>query len=147
MIFQPSLSAFRSLSDSMPHSWSLDKRIKSVSTGRRPPRPAPTGQVSSRVPCFTPRITHFLTINPSRIYCQVIIYTGASQSEADPHFSSFTTPEIGRGQVLQRGKQLHLGDQSRGEPLFLAFWLCSSLDNKVIAVKICVKLLKHVQSR
>lgn len=119
MIFQPSLSIFRSFSDSMAYSWTIDKRIKSDSAGRHPPEPAPTGQVSSLFSCYTPRITHFLTINPSQMYRQVIIYTEASQSEADPPFSNFISPQIGRGQVLQRGKQLHLWDQSWGNPFGL----------------------------
>lgn len=138
----PPLSVFRSFSDTMPHSWSLDKRIRSD----RPPQPAPIGQVSSRFACQTPRITHFLTIKPSEIHPQVIIYTEASQSEADPPFSNFTSPGIGRGQVLQRGEQLHLCDQSWGKP-FGPFCLCCSLDNKIIAVKICVKFQKHFESR
>ena len=92
-------------------------------------------------PRFTPRITHFLAINPSQIYCQVIIYTEASQSEADPHFSNFTTPQIGRGQVLQTGEAAAPLGSVMGEPL-LAFWLRCSLNNKIIAVKICVKLQK-----
>lgn len=146
MVFQPSLSVFRSFSDSMPHSWSLDKRIKSDSTGRHPPQPVPTGQVSSHFPCYTPRITHFLTINPSQIDCQVIIYTETSQSEADPHFSNFTSPpRLAEVRCFREESSCTSWISHGGTPL--AFWLCSSLDNKVIGVKICLKLLKHFQSR
>lgn len=80
----------------------------------QPPPAAPTGQVGSQFPCYTPIITHFLTINPSQIYCRAIIYTEASWCDADPHFSSFSRLQIGRGQVLQRGMQLYLWDQSWG---------------------------------
>lgn len=143
MISQPPLSIFRSFSDPMPHSWSLDQRIKSVSTAVLL---SLHKQVkSAHAPCFTPRITHFLTINPSQIYCQVIIYMEASQFGADPHFSNFTTPQIGRGQVFQKGKAAAPLRSVIGEPL-LAFRFCSLLDNKVIAVKICIKWLKHSQS-
>lgn len=103
----------------MPHSWSFDKRMKSDSTGHHPPQPAPRGQISSRFPCYTPIITHFLTINPSQIYCQAMIYKEASQSNADPHFSSFSSPQTGRSQVLQGGKQLYLWDQLWGNPFGL----------------------------
>lgn len=119
MIFQPYLSVFRSFSYSLPHSWGLDRWINSDSTGHHPPQAAPSGQVSSYFPCSTARITHFLTIKPSQIYCQVIIYMEASQSEADLPFSSFSRPQICRRQVLSRGKQLHPCDQSWGNPFGL----------------------------
>ena len=81
------------------------------------------------------------TIKPAQIHCQVIIYMEASISEADPPFSDFTTPQIGRGQVLLERKAAAPLRSVMGKPL-LAFWLCLALDNKVIAMKICVKFLE-----
>ena len=136
LIFQPCLTAFISVPDSVPRSWSLYKRIKPDSTGRHPPQPAPTGQVGSRFPCYTPRITHFLTIKPSQIHCQVIIYTEASQSEADPPFSDFTSPSVWQRSGAWERKAAAPLRSVMGETLwpscFASHWTTSELLRKCV---------------
>lgn len=75
-------------SDLMPHSQTLDKSMKFPSS-QLPSLLAYIASGQVNFPCYTPIISHFLTINPSKIHCQVIIYTEASQPEADPTILSF----------------------------------------------------------
>lgn len=66
MIFQPTLSVsvLRSFSDSMPHSWSLDKRIKSVSAGRHPPQLHPRVKSAHAFPPFYTKNNSLPTYKP-----------------------------------------------------------------------------------
>lgn len=93
------------------------------------PLSSPTGQVCLHFSCQTPRLTHQQTVNSLQMHCQAVISTNASQFGADPNFSDFTTSQIGRDQVSQRGKQRYCKARSWGNPLWPFSFVLSQTSN------------------
>lgn len=86
-------------------------------------------QVSSHVPCYAPRSTHFLTVNPSQISCQVIIYTRSISVRTQNHISPISAVlRLAEARCFRVESSCTSMISHGGTPL--AFWLRSSLDNK-----------------
>lgn len=93
-----------------------------------PPQPVPTSQVNSHLPCYTPRLPDNKTF--TNLLSGYNLYASHSVWSRPTLLQLLYSGKIDRGQVFQRGKQLHLCSQSWGNPFgLLAFLLIGQQGN------------------
>lgn len=120
---------------------SLNKYVKSDCTSHHPPQPAGAGQLTR---CLLYTENHSLPdhksitnlLSPHNLY-----RSNSKRSRSFLHFQQFSGWQ--RPGASEWKAAVPLRSVTGGTPS--AFWHRLSLDNKVTAMKLCVKLLKNVQ--